>query len=114
MIKIFHCGDIHLDAPFSGISPAEGRERRNSLCARFLDMLDFAKKSRADIVLISGDLFDSGYVRAETEAKLIEAFSALDCPIVIAPGNHDRRRFPKTFMFSIPRNARASTLTTSG
>lgn len=104
MIKIFHCGDIHLDAPFSGISPAEGRERRNSLCTRFLDMLDFAKKSRADIVLISGDLFDSGYVRAETEAKLIEAFSALDCPIVIAPGNHDPFTPDSIYASALPEN----------
>lgn len=89
MIKIFHCGDIHLDAPFSGVSPSESNRRRVSLLDRFAEMMSFANDSRVDLVLISGDLFDSGFAQPSTVKTVTELLGKLKCPVVIAPGNHD-------------------------
>lgn len=103
MIKIFHCGDIHLDAPFSGVSPTESNRRRVSLLDRFAEMMRFASDSRADLVLISGDLFDSGYAQPSTVKTVIDLLKDLKCPVVIAPGNHDpydKESVYKTAQFS--------------
>ena len=90
MIKIFHCADIHLDSPFSLFSPRESEKRRNELRAAFTSALLFAKEIKADIFLISGDLFDSEYVTGDTRDLLIREFSKVgDMQIFIAPGNHD-------------------------
>lgn len=89
MIKLFHCADIHLDAPFSGTSPSEAHSRRSSLLKRFTDMMDYASDCRVDMVLIPGDLFDSDFVRPDTSKLISDAFEKLKCPVIIAPGNHD-------------------------
>lgn len=89
MIKIFHCGDIHLDAPFSGVSPTESNRRRVSLLDRFAEMMRFANDNRADLVVIAGDLFDSGYAQPSTVKAVSDLLKDLRCPVVITPGNHD-------------------------
>ncbi len=103
MIKIFHCGDIHLDAPFSGVSPTESNRRRVSLLDRFAEMMRFANDNRADLVLIAGDLFDSGYTQPSTVKAVSELLKDLRCPVVITPGNHDpydKESVYKTAQFS--------------
>lgn len=89
MIKIFHCGDIHLDAPFSGVSPSESNRRRVSLLDRFAEMMRFANDNKADLVLIAGDLFDSSYAQPSTVKAVSDILKDLKCPVVITPGNHD-------------------------
>lgn len=44
----------------------------------------------ADVVLVTGDLADDG--DGESYAALRERLAALDCPVYLIPGNHDRRR----------------------
>ncbi len=90
MVKVFHCGDIHLDSPFSLFSPREAEQRRMELRASFTSALMFARECKADIFLISGDLFDSEYVTRDTKEMLIKEFSKLtDMKIFISAGNHD-------------------------
>ena len=89
MIKIFHMGDNHLDSPFSRLSPSAREKERERQRALFKKMVAYVKENRYDILLISGDLFDTPDVSYETEKAVIEAFSSLECPVVIAPGNHD-------------------------
>ncbi len=90
MIKIFHCADIHLDSAFSLYSPREAEKKRTELRAAFTSALMFAREKRADIFLISGDLFDSEYVTKDTCEMLIREFSKVpDMKIFISPGNHD-------------------------
>lgn len=88
-LKILHTGDLHLDSPFSGMKPQAAERRRRELRDTFCDMMRFAKTAAVDMVLIAGDLFDSRFATRETLALIKEEFSALSCPIVIAPGNHD-------------------------
>ncbi len=89
MIKIFHTGDNHLDSSFSSLSPSVRERERARQRELFAKMMEFVKENNYDLVLISGDLFDSPDVSPETERTVTEAFSGLSCPVVISPGNHD-------------------------
>ncbi len=90
MPKIIHAADIHLDAPFSILDVQKAQVRKNELRGAFSSLVLFAKLEKADAVILSGDLFDSGFATKETTRLLIEQFSSLpDCCFVIAPGNHD-------------------------
>ncbi len=105
MLKLLHCGDIHLDSPFSLLDREESLRRRDELRRTFLEMLALARAEDVSVVLIAGDLFDHGFATAETLNLLCDAFSAMeDCRFVITPGNHDAamagsayhgRRFPE-------------------
>lgn len=89
MIKIFHTGDVHLDSQFRRLSHTERMSARQRQRDTFEKMMRYAGENSFDIVLISGDLFDTPHVSPEAEECVIRAFSALSCPVVIAPGNHD-------------------------
>lgn len=89
-VRIIHMGDLHLDSPFSSLGVDKSEIRRRELRATFTSILYYIKEVAADIVLISGDLFDDGYATTETAELLCSQFASLpDCRFVIAPGNHD-------------------------
>jgi len=90
MPKIIHTADVHLDAPFSLLDVQKAQMRKNELRETFASIVLLAKTEKADIVLIAGDLFDSGFVTKETMSLLVSLFSSVpECRFVIAPGNHD-------------------------
>lgn len=88
-MKILHTGDVHLDSPFAGLDTVAARQRRGELRAAFSSMTSYVRENGIDLMLISGDLFDQNYVTRDTIALLRQEFLKLDCPVVIAPGNHD-------------------------
>ena len=88
-MKILHTADLHLDSPFVGnnlLNSDEKRENQRELLRRIFAC---AKEERCDLILIAGDLFDSSCVTAETERTLLGLLKQSDCPVIIAPGNHD-------------------------
>ncbi len=89
IMKILHTGDLHLDSPFAGLDISRAERRRREMREVFSRMMRFAKESAVDMVVIAGDLFDSAFVTRETVMLLCREFSALSCPVVISPGNHD-------------------------
>ena len=89
MIKILHTGDVHLDSPFAGLAPDFAAARRRELRETFCAMMAYAKTAQVDIVLIAGDLVDRRFATGETVRLIKDELGALDCPVVIAPGNHD-------------------------
>ena len=88
-MKILHTGDVHLDSPFAGLDTSAARQRRSELRETFASMTTYAREGGVDLMLIAGDLFDKNYVTRDTIALLRREFAKLDCPVVIAPGNHD-------------------------
>ncbi|MBE6714034.1 MAG: exonuclease SbcCD subunit D [Ruminococcaceae bacterium] len=88
-MKFLHTGDLHLDSPFSGLDVSKAEARRRELRQTFSKMMRYAREAELDMVIISGDLFDGSYVTRETVLLLEREFSALSCPVIIAPGNHD-------------------------
>ena len=90
MAKIIHTADVHLDAPFSLLDVQKAQMRKNELRETFASIVQLAESEKADIVIIAGDLFDSGFVTKETSELLVDLFSSVPkCRFVIAPGNHD-------------------------
>lgn len=89
MPRIVHAADLHLDSAFAGLPPERARERRRE-CRELPDRLaDLALAEGAELVLLSGDLFDGERVYPETVETLRRALKRMDCPVFIAPGNHD-------------------------
>ncbi len=87
MIKILHTGDFHLDSPFAGVDLQTGERLRSELRRIFTDMIEIAAEH--DMLLISGDLFDCGFVSPETLSVVRDCLAVYAKPVVIAPGNHD-------------------------
>ena len=90
MPKIIHTGDLHLDAPFSLLDVRKAQMRKQELREVFVSLISFAAAEKADLMIFSGDLFDSGFVTEETVALMTSQFASVPgCRFVIAPGNHD-------------------------
>ena len=88
-MKILHCADLHLDSPFSGLDVSTGESRREEQRELFRSLMCLARNRRVDLLLIAGDLFDSGYTSTKTVQFVSDMLSKLECPVVISPGNHD-------------------------
>lgn len=88
-MKILHTADLHLDSPFAGLDISRAERRRRELRETFSRMMRTALEAEVDMVIIAGDLFDSAFVTRETVSLICRELSALSCPVVIAPGNHD-------------------------
>lgn len=89
MLHILHAADLHLDAPFAALAPEQAAARRGEQRTLLTRLADAARSRRADLVLLSGDLLDGGAAYAETASALARALAETDCPVLIAPGNHD-------------------------
>ena len=89
MPKIIHGADFHLDSAFGGLPPEKARQRRRE-SRELLELLaELVRTEGAEVVLLSGDLFDGERVYPETLERLRSALGAMNCPVFIAPGNHD-------------------------
>lgn len=89
MLNILHGADFHLDSPFAALPPEQAVQRRKEqreLLDRFAQL---ARDRCADLVLLSGDLFDSDKTYYETAQALSRALGQIPAPVFLAPGNHD-------------------------
>ncbi len=75
MPKILHAADFHLDSPFDSLSPEKAAARRGALSDAVIRMIDLSLQEKVDVILLSGDLFDTTGPFAETGRMLIAAFS---------------------------------------
>ena len=88
-LKFVHCADIHLDAPFSERSGEYSEARRKDIRNAFMNILNFVKEENADLLLISGDLYEHRYITRKTMDWLHMVLAGVRVPVVIIPGNHD-------------------------
>ena len=89
MPRIIHGADFHLDSPFTGLPPEKARQRRRESRELLEKLGELAKRERAELVLLAGDLFDGERVYPETVERLRAVLGSMGCPVFIAPGNHD-------------------------
>lgn len=87
MIKLLHAADFHLDSAFSALTAEKAALRRKEQRAALRELAKLAVG--CDLMLLSGDLFDSASVYRDTIDALKELFAAVQIPVFIAPGNHD-------------------------
>jgi len=88
-VKILHASDFHMDSPFDALSEEKSIIRRKKQREILNRIAEIAKEQKTDIVLLSGDLFDSDTAYFETCEALNRTFSDISAHIFISPGNHD-------------------------
>lgn len=88
-LKIIHTADIHFDTAFSGLSETDKASiRQRDLRTVFSKIISFAQN--ADMLFISGDLFDGKKVSRTTLDFLKREFARIgDVAVFISAGNHD-------------------------
>ena len=87
-MKILHCADLHLDAPFTGRSEAQTQLLRQALQRVPGQLADLCRREGCELVLMAGDLFDGKWTRSSYQA-LYTALEEMKVPVFISPGNHD-------------------------
>lgn len=89
-LKFIHCADLHLDAPFREIGTGTyAGTRRKDIRDAFSNILERLRNERAQLLLISGDLYEHRIVGKSTLDWLYMVLSQVNVPILIIPGNHD-------------------------
>lgn len=89
-LKFLHCSDIHLDVPFVGLTADKSEERRRVLRSSFMRMMQYVRDTGVNVVLMSGDIFNTEYATNTTAEVLIREF--VNCPdtvFIISPGKYD-------------------------
>ncbi|MBQ9980702.1 MAG: DNA repair exonuclease [Oscillospiraceae bacterium] len=89
MIKILHAADFHLDSPLASLSDRKAVRRRGELRLAVKAMVELSLEEEVDIILLSGDLFDSDAPFGGTGKMLAEELGRAGAKVFIAPGNHD-------------------------
>lgn len=80
-MKIVHTADVHLSSGHP--------ERLEAL----KEVLDLCREEEADLLLITGDLFDANVNVEDLKTELRPLFSDNDFDTLLIPGNHDRSAF---------------------
>ncbi len=88
-IKILHGADLHLDSPFEGLPAGKAAVRRSEQRELLGRLAALVQSESVDLVLLSGDLLDSGKPYFETGEELVRSLGRMGVPVFIAPGNHD-------------------------
>ena len=84
-MRILHTADWHLGKKL------EGRSRLSEQEFALGQIADIAKNRNADIIIVSGDVFDTSIPSAEAEELFYKSAIKMSeiCPLVIIAGNHD-------------------------
>lgn len=94
-LTLVHAADLHLDSPLSGVPRPRGPWAELVRDASFLaldEVCDLARRERADLVVLAGDLFDSSTRSLRARLRLRQRLGALaeeGIPSFLAFGNHD-------------------------
>ena len=88
-MRILHAADLHLDSVFTALPVEKARQRRRESRDLLDKLASLTVEENIDLVLLPGDLFDGDRVYPETIARLKTALENMNCPVFIAPGNHD-------------------------
>lgn len=91
VVRVMQAGDLHLGTPFSGSGfPVEkARRRRRELLGTFRRLCQAVVERQAEILLLTGDLFEADWVTEAEVAEVRQQLAALKRPVLITPGNHD-------------------------
>ncbi len=90
-LKILHTADLHLGAKFVGLG-SRGADQRRRLREVLGDIVKVAGKERVNLILFSGDTFDSNTPSPESVSAFKHALVRLDemrIPVIMIAGTHD-------------------------
>lgn len=89
MLKFIHAADFHMDSAFGALTARQAAVRRRESRELGFRLSNYVNQHNIDLVLLAGDLFDSGSAFRETGEQLAEALGEMRSRVFIAPGNHD-------------------------
>lgn len=91
MIKIIHISDVHLGATFKDASYGNefASKRQREIKDTFFGALDYAEEHHANYVILSGDLFDTEFMKMSDVNNVFNALGKLTSQVLIITGNHD-------------------------
>ena len=89
MFRFIHAADFHLDSAFGALPARQAAARRQEFRELGFRLANYVNSHGIDLVLLAGDLFDSGSVYRETGEQLAEALGQMEATVLISPGNHD-------------------------
>ena len=87
-LRLLHTSDVHLESDSFGMGETAQRLRL-AVRQNFSEVITIANQGQVDLVLIVGDLFDSGRVSEEALAFAMGEIARATMPVVMIPGNHD-------------------------
>ena len=88
-VKIIHAADFHMDSPFDSLPREKAVLRRREQREMLSRIASLANEENVQVVLLSGDLFDSALSYHETGEALVRALAEINARVFISPGNHD-------------------------
>lgn len=103
IMKIIHTADVHLCLNMTNSKlPSEiAKLHRKQIFDTFNNIIKDAKEKKADMLLISGDLFEMKYAKASDVKRVFDLFETIpDTYVFISCGNHDFL-FDKSFYNTI-------------
>lgn len=89
MLTFLHAADFHLDSAFGVLSATQAASRRRESRELIFRLSDYVNQNSIGLVLLAGDLLDSGGAFRETGEGLAEALGRMTARVFVAPGNHD-------------------------
>lgn len=105
-MRIIHCSDLHLDSRMeTNLDKEKARERRQELMLTFEKMASYARENKVDIIMIAGDLFDTGNnVQIRMKERVLDLIRHYkDIDFLYLQGNHDYTDFFKN-LDHVPEN----------
>ncbi len=103
MLRIVFFADTHLGVDYPIKPKIERRRRGDDFFNNYKEVLEYAKETKADLVLHGGDLFFRSKVPAPIVDKaydILYDFAENDIPFVIVPGNHERSVLPSSILMN--------------
>lgn len=94
-IRFIHCGDLHIDTPFSGISevnPDLAHHLNEATFQSFNNIVELAVERKVDFVLVAGDVYDSADKSLRAQLRFRDGLKKLSESKIssfIVHGNHD-------------------------
>lgn len=86
-MRILHTADVHL------------RSEKDERWEALRSIIQLAEKEKADVIAISGDLFDRGVDAEKLRPAIRKLFSGTEFSIVLIPGNHDSESYESGLFF---------------
>ena len=102
--SFLHAADLHLGAPFRGLSrrgtPEDAARLAAAPAAAFRRIAEIARRENAAFLLLAGDIFDSRDISLATLSEFRKSVGSLGeagIPVFAVAGNHDFLPWPEAF-----------------
>ena len=83
-VRMLHTSDVHI-----GHVTGPGDHHADVCQCPVLGLAAAVREHQADVLMISGDLFDHARLSDSTVAATLDIVTSPGVPVVIIPGNHD-------------------------